>query len=393
MKIYAPNKLIQVVSKIEEQFPLTAKIQPDISSEALKKLVLEINGRKHEELPAFAVTVTKQERQSLCRYMRTNSYHVDLSKIAIVISERMDRTCFSLLYNSWEFAPDCIEALKILGQFDNEKYRPMDFKLDVGLLTKWANASNPLAAVVRNLSEMNSNKKISDILQEYFTPGRPIIWDCENIFFTTATLGQFHFEGDIKVKEILDRVSNKERERIILRLLKVAMNYRLELNKFPKVYSVAEKLWKKPDSGLFPRNEDELKNVYRWWYNYNTAKTVIGNDMVNGKADPRRMLFWQKYFGLCECHHNVKHDMLIMDFGDYVATEFKIYPGPAYIFVYSFYVGPVKHNMVQLSTSKLKGWIFNEWKNNNSGIPSREIHNASWEYNQTWALKKCGISL
>lgn len=83
MKPYVPNQMIYAVQKVEEEHPLTDKEPTPLSDSALRELVLLIDSKSMDSLRDFSALLSRRESNALCRYLRSNTYKVDLKKINV----------------------------------------------------------------------------------------------------------------------------------------------------------------------------------------------------------------------------------------------------------------------------------------------------------------------
>lgn len=381
MKLFVPNKLIHIVEKIEQEHPLTAPELPEITQQALYELIQRINHADDEELIALSGILTKREIQALCRYLEHDAYHAELQKIAIVINERFDKACFSILFRVWQNVPNQLYILSLLADHDKSKYRPDDLSIKEGVITGWEKARLPLLAVVRTCQDAS----VSAIFAEnYVSVGlsaeTPLYYQSYAKFLYKSSIQQFILEGDLHLAEILQHLERADIEGIILELLRCAEKYKKQLMQFREVYRHAYKLWGEPNRVSFPGNREHEYWVYKYWYDATQLSQILGHD-------PRREKFWSQFLGLENVQWSVvnKHDMLVMTFGDKVVTEF-MEVGPVYIYDKNYYEQDVKYQINRQKTPSLKSWMKNQ-----SDYLSREVHHTRWEYNQRYALRKVGI--
>jgi len=381
MKPFIPNKLIQIVEKIEQQHPLVAAELPSIPSQSLYELIQRINQADEDELEASSYTLTKREIQALCRYLEHDEYHANLQKIITVIKVRFDKMCFSILFRIWHNAPNQLFILNVLAEYDKPNYRTEDIKIKPGILDNWANSRLPLLAVVRTCQDI-SNKAVFE--EKYETVGlvknTALYYQSYVKFLQKTTLEQFIVEGDLHIAEILEHVERANSEHILLELLRCATPNKNKLLEFKAVYKHAYKLWGEPSRKTFPSNRESEYQIYKYWYDATQLSLILGHD-------PRRERFWARFLGLETVHWSVvsKHNMLVIAFGKNIVTEF-MEMGPVYIYEKEYYDRYVVPRLPKTNTSSLKSWMVNE-----STYLSREVHLSNWESKQLAALRKYGL--
>jgi len=381
MKLFVPNKLIHAVEKIEKEHPLAASELSPITQQSLYELIQRINSADDEELIALSSILTKREVQALCRYLEHDSYHADLQKIVVVINERFDKVCFSILFRVWQNTPDQLYILSLLAEHDEARYRPEDLTIAEGVIASWAEARLPLLAVVRTCQDTS----VSAIFSEnYVSVGllaeTPLYYQSYAKFLQKTSIQQFIAEGDLHLAEILQHLERTDIEKIMLELLRCAEKNKNQLMQFKAMYRQAYKLWGEPNRALFPENHEKEYVVYKYWHDATQLSLILGHDQ-------RRERFWSRFLGLEYVQWSVvnKHDMLVIIFGDKVVTEF-MEMGPVYIYNKNYYEKDVKYQINRQKTPSLKSWMVNQSK-----YLSREIHNTSWERKQISALRRFGI--
>lgn len=380
MKIITPTRLAQVVRGVCTQHPLPGQLQTDLPTNSLHELVGRIQKTPPEELEDFAALLTRRQRQNLCRYLATNSFHVDLDKISAVIWPGMEPACFSILFQVWQNYPGCTHAISLLGRYDMPPYRPEEFPVAQGLLHFWGTSSNPVDAVVTSLR----NTEISRPLSERFAAlglktSSSLALHAMRRFFCQAQPEEFRTEGDKSLCWLLLQPASKgDQANIILRLLACAEQMPELLTLFNRTYTIASGLWGPADGGSFPSDWPRLRLMYRWWQNYHQLSSAL-------TGDKDRISYWQRYLHRCTCIRSAKHKLLILRFSDYVVTEFEDV-GPVYLFSSGYYDEQVMPHVPQCSNSSLRSWLFNE-----SQYLAREVHSGNWQWKLTRVLKKYRI--
>ena len=373
MKIFAPNELIAAVDRIARQHPLVGEQVNDLRPELVEGLVRRIDQRAPEELEMLAKSLTRRQVQTLCLYLPNNVYQVDLQKISSVIGFKMTADCIAILFRQWQKYPRSQECLALLGQYDSEEFRPDSFPLKVGLMKKWATASQPLLAVTRTISDMGVGGNFFERTKSLgFRTDSNLVQFCYLLYLCNATVRQLQIEGDAQIAYVLSKQSNENQIKVFMRILTCGANQRQLLTQLPRTYSLAYAVWGVPDKNLFKGND--LFNTYLWWYNYNQLIKSLNGDM-------RRIRFWQQYLDRCQCTRVTGHQMLIMRFGNRVVTEFEV-QGPVYIYAADYFDGVVASKMNVYGTAGLKSWMFNY-----SDYLSRETHMANWESKQYTQLR------
>ena len=375
MRIYAPNQLIRAVEQIAREHPLAGEPMAAISSDVLEKLVRRIDCCLPENLHIIAKTLTKRQCQSLCVYLPENIYHVNLSKIKTVLSSRIDSPCFWVLFRQWQKYPNCEECLSLLGEHDTEQYRPENFPVQIGLLKKWASASQPLLAIVHTVVDLGEGHNFIEKLSSLGIGSDTYLAVlCHWHFLCHANAEHFTAESDSGIVSSIQDLNIDQQSSVLKQLLTCgSANYNF-LIQFPKCYRLAYNIWGNPHEQKL--TESSLLQTYTWWYNYyQLSETLHG--------DKRRINFWKEFLDRCECTRVVKHEMLVMRFGNRVVTEFETM-GAVYIFTDEYYdsvVGP------RISTCNATQ-IFKSWLFNHANYLSRETHMQNWESNQYDALKQ-----
>ena len=379
MRVYTPVKLARIVDQIEEDFPMSGGILKMLAEAELQALVLLINRKEFSELDSFSVLLTRREIQSLCRYLRTNSYDVDLNKIERVIMNRMDSACFSILFSVWEYTPESAHALRLLGLHDNAECRPDGFALEKGLLERWSLASQPILAVTRTIADQSHEMPYRTRIQLIgFNYGTALALECEKLFFFTARWRDFLTEGDSYLEEMLKRLSKSDKENLLIQLLKTASEKKTELKLFSQTYKIAYALWGKPSVKTFPENQTLAFATYSWWCNYSELFAIL-------HGDPRRIHFWETYIDQLECSRNLSHKMLMMRYKDLVITEFEEL-GAIYVFKADYFDSVVQNQMAIKTTSLFKSWLWNH-----SSRMYRETHRGYWESRMRTILRRLNI--
>lgn len=373
MKIFAPNALIAAVEKISQAHPLIVEQQINMRPDLLEKLIRRIDQKAPEELESLAKTLTRRQIQSLCMYLPTNVYKADLHKISQVISFKLDPACMVILFRQWQKFPLSHETLSLLGKHDKKEYRPDSFPIKIGLLQKWATASQPIMAVMRTICDLGRGDNfIQKLLSMGFSADSSLAHLCHLKYLCNATSPQFLAEGDQTIAQVLRQQSNQDQIVVLMRILACGITNRQLLTKLPRTYEAAYAIWRVPNRNVIQDNN--LFSAYLWWYNYFQLVKSLGGDR-------RRIEFWKQYLDHCQCSRVTAHQMLIMRFGNRVVTEFEI-QGPVYIYSSTYFDQFVTAQMNAHNTLMLKSWMFNH-----SEYLSRETHTSNWEIKQYAQLR------
>lgn len=380
--LYVPNRIIYAVQTVEKEHPLVGTAPSAISDNALKELVLLIDSKPMKELEKFAALLSRREANALCRYIGHNAYKVDLKKVVQVIYFCMSPANYKTLFEVWERVPECSEALFLLGRFDDPKYREPDFPVQKGLLSAWAKSSMPIAAIAQTSTDIGQGRFFNERLRSIgLWPESALGKLCYQHFFCRASVTQFEQEGDYKLYEVLCQSDKQMQEQILIHLLN--FGEKVEQKLLPSLkdtYQKAYALWKDPNSKFFPVGHQRAYETYTWWYNYYQMVSAFGKD-----ADRRRINYWKQYLHKCTCSRVHKHAMLVMDFGQYIVTEFESM-GAVYIFETSYYKETVTIKFRAHNTNDFKSWLYNY-----AAHKDRQTHTQRWEYNQTWSLRRFNI--
>ena len=382
MKPYVPNRIIQALQTVIKEHPLVATAPGAISDSALKELVLLIDSKPMDELEGFSALVSRRESGALCRYIGNNIYKVDLGKIARVISFCMNPDNYKTLFLSWQQNPSCFEALSLLGTFDEPKYRGEEFPVKQGLLNAWSKARYPITAIAQTSTDIGKGRYFSDRLSSIGLMPESVLGErCYREFFCRATIPQFEAEGDHKLWDVLCKCEKRMQMEILLHLLKFGEKAERQLlPSLKETYQKAYALWGTPNIKTFPMGNQKAFETYTWWYNYYQMASAFGKD-----ADRRRINFWKQYLHKCTCSRVHKHSMLVMDFGQYIVTEFEVM-GAVYIFDVPYYLKNVAIKMRAHNTVDFKSWLYNYAEHKD-----RQTHKSGWEFNQTHVLRRFHI--
>lgn len=377
MNVFSPTLLTKVVQVIQKEHPLAGQLQTELPTNTLRDLVFHIAELPSDELEAFAPLLTSRQRQSLCRYLATNSFRVPLGKIIHALDLSLDSGSFTILFQVWQRCPDCTPALRLLGKHDGPPVRPTQFPVPEGLLRQWSTADQPLDAVARSAALQKKNGSFEASFSALGLAADSLLYFYAfRRFLCQASGSDFALEGDQKLSRLLLQPSSQQdQQNILLRLLFCAQKDHNLLVPFDRTYSIAVNLWGPAESGTFPPNLPHLRAVYQWWQNYHQLSHAL-------TGDSRRIDYWKQYLHLCTCMRNAKHKMLIFRFPQYVVTEFEDV-GPVYLFTAAYYDHEVARQLHSSSTSNLKSWLYKC-----SAYLSRETHTTRWEWNQNYALRK-----
>lgn len=380
--LYVPNRIIYAVQTVEKEHPLVGTAPSAITDNALKALVLLIDSKPMEELEKFASLVSRRESNALCRYIGHNAYKVDIKKIVQVIYFCMNPENYKTLFEVWERIPECTEALFLLGTFDDSKYREPDFPVQKGLLSAWAKSSMPIAAIAQTSTDIGKGSLFNERMRSIgLWPESALGKLCYQCFFCRASVAQIEQEGDRRLYEVLSQSDKQMQEQILIHLLNFGEKVEQKiLPSFKNTYQKAYALWKEPSSKFFPADNQRAYETYTWWYNYYQMVSAFGKDV-----DRRRINYWKQYLHRCTCSRVHRHAMLVMDFGQYIVTEFESM-GPVYIFDAPYYRGTVTIKFQAYNTVEFKSWLFNL-----ASYKDRQTHTSKWEINQTWSLRKYKI--
>lgn len=377
MNVFSPTLLTKVVQVIQKEHPLDGQLQTELPTNTLHDLVFRITELPPDEVELFAALLTSRQRQSLCRYLATNSFRVPLDNIIRILEVRLDSGSFTTLFLVWQKYPDCMPVLRLLGKYDGPPVRPAHFPVQEGLLRQWSTADQPLDAVIRSAARQKKNGTFearfsamglaADSLLYLYTFRR---------FLCQASGNDFAMEGDQRISRLLLQPSSRQsQQNILLRLLFCAQRDHDLLTSFDRTYSIALNLWGPAESETFPPNLPHLRAVYQWWQNYHQLSHAF-------TGDSRRIAYWKQYLHLCTCIRNARHKMLIFRFPEYVVTEFEDV-GPVYLFTAAYYDREVARQLHTSNTTNLKSWLYKC-----SAHLSRETHTIRWEWNQNYALRK-----
>jgi hypothetical protein len=288
---------------------------------------------------------------------------------------------YRTLFYGWQQSPDCSEALSLLGSFDNQNYRSNNISVQQGLLNAWAKARDPITAIAQTSTDIGAGNSFSERLQSIgLMPESVLGQQCYQQFFRIATIPQFFEEGDHKLWDVLCQSDKHLQEKILIHLLTFGEKAQTLLPSLKETYNKAFSLWKEPNSNYFPRENQKAFETYTWWYNYYQMASAFGKD-----TDYRRINYWKRFLHKCTCSRIRTHAMLVMDFGQYIITEFESM-GPVYIFEAPYFKNFVTAKIYSKNTQEFKSWLYN-----NSNNRDRQVHSQSWEINQTRVLRKFHI--
>lgn len=377
MKIFAPNQLIQVVKKIEEEHPLVGKEYHPIPMESLYALIQRINNADDEELVSLSSILSKRDVQALCYYLQDDRYHADLNKICSVISYRFDVTCFNILLRVWQNAPSRLMVLNLLGVYDTSKYRTEEVLIPEGLLKQWSKAAYPVQAVVKTCEE-NKDKGVFEhsFVEIGLQKETNLYYQSYVIFFKTATMNQFLLETDERIGHVLSKAVRQDVEEILLAFLRDTTIDILTLKQFKKVFELAYNLWKAPKENYFPANHEAEFARYRQWYALMQLSKFLGDDS-------RREIFWRQFLTYPEVDIEIfkkidNNGMLALYFGDIVVTEFLV-TGATYFYRKEYFKTHVRTKISQNVNTTSRMTVLKSWLLYNSDYLRREEHRGYWE--------------
>ena len=383
MKRYVPKHMISALLDVDKQHPLNGVASGAVSDSALEELVRLIDSKPFEELERFAGVVSRRESNALCRYLGNNAFKIDLMKIVKVIYFCMSQENYATLFRVWQQAPACTEVLFLLGRYDEPQYRGEDFPVPIGHLYAWSVASMPIVAVVQTSTDIGKGNFFYERLRSIGLEAESALGKlCYQHFFYRATVAQFAQEGDNRLYDVLCDSEKQVQENILVHLLNFGEQAARQLLPTMKnTYQRAFALWKEPSRNYFPRKHQKAYETYVWWYNYHQMVSAFGKD-----ADHRRINYWKQYLHKCTCSRIPKHAMLVMDFGQFIVTEFEGI-GAVYIFETTYFGGVVKIKSLELNTAAFKAWLLHDSRN-----MDRQTHTPrTWEIKQTRVLRKFNI--
>ena len=388
MKIFAPNNLIAVVQRIQEEHPKKGGATKGLLDYAsVRELIQQISSKEMDELQGFASLLTNRDFESLAVFLGQPDYmqleRDTRKKICAVIGYGMTPFCYTRVFHSWTQNPTGDGILSVLGRHDNPENHRENIKVPSGMFRKWSGASEQLKAFALTCRDMGKGSCLSEKIESVGIPGESTLQKLGvYLLLVNGNAALFQQEGDTRIAGAIRSRTKEQQTAVIVRMLQTIKENEA-LVRFNAVCAIAKGIWREPDSAYFPKEfvGTEIQDRYRWWYNYGVLSQSL-------RGDARRITFWKRYLNGCDCQENTHHDMLIFRFKKvpYTAIEFKTM-GFVYIFTNAYFESQVKAQMVyHNNTAAFKSWL------HNSSVPvAKTKHLQNWEIVQSAELRRIGI--
>jgi hypothetical protein len=401
-KFYIPTLLQNENVKIAAMFPTKARIvRPGEMSETLKHLILTLVGLRSSQVSRFGKERTEAEVSSLAGYVCTNTLSVQCANIYALLDEFASADDWKLLFGDWQDYSDNQEAATFLksGAERNSNFISYLTANDIPRENlSWIDENNKVQAICNNCKALDSYEEYKEALMRMgLIDDTLLMTTCQAKFYLNCSAKAYRDANETGVCSAFTKLDYLDRLDMIVNFIRVFSVD--ELTKYVTVYKQFKTEIEKnalAETVLMDRlKKAGLQDKYYSW----VRRMMI---IVSFYNDPYRRAFWLQYSGATqdmEVRRFSDHkrqspkEIFIMDFGDYVVTEFLgKAEGKAYLFAkssFEFYKSRIPVN----SRNDFKAIVNNHFF---TGVLERMAHSGGtdkWWPDFKSKLAKYGIRM
>lgn len=378
---YEPLKLISVCSKIKQEYKDKYDYENPPSGH-LEELLEEISKQGVSSLIEYANLLKDYDVNFLAYHLAKEENIILNTKILRIIQCRISTNVFDIYFHSWQkyykklannLSSRNLIVLSNQGSFLNESiYTP---ELKSQLLMN--NADDVLAISVSKVAVLNKTA-VAEVLHNNYNISQTTVLGVNVLKKIYLYCSEMHLiaVSDNDLCNIFNSYLSEEKVRFLINFVN-----RVNPNHYKKYLKLAELARKiiSINSNTFQNLNQNLKIKFQMWYSLIDIDYYFGED--------ERGVFWKARAienNAIKVERKSMHDMIIMYFEKFVATEFKI-TGAIYIVPNDEYENTMRDIIRKSSsTHDLKTRLYHKYNYTNNRIE----HRGDWRGNVKYRINQ-----
>ena len=397
MAVYVqPKELRKALAEISSiHGPIDGGPPPDISDETFKKFILNLVRTSKKRIAALAKTIPEYKISLIADYVTTNRYNVSCENLYTCLRLRAKARDFDVVYKDWlnHYSNAEVQNFIIRMLESNKEMKLLFYDLNNRVLN-WIryDTESIISNICLNFKIFFTLENIKKALKNMFIyEGTNLYLDIMSSLYLYCNKNIYQSVGEAALKTAFYSYDMRERVIFTANLLKeVPLRILVDwLDLFETIdnkYKGTSKKSKNKQQFLedIESQYEGAKRLYLAWENLIKVKKYF-----NG--DPERIRFWMGY--ATKYSFNMIRESIYIDFGDYVATEFKgVAAGPVYIYHRREFNTVVISKMRKMSKQKFQKWQYDNYQHRRNGVIYRLVHSAGWQTTLGGRLRTYGIT-
>lgn len=392
---YEPVRLSEMAGKISRMFPTEGKIvKPGEMDDTLKRLIEILVGLKPHKVKAFGEQRSRAEISSIAGYVCGNSLKVKRDNIFDMLMDFASEDDWGLMFENWQnffmdkelaefFCDGLVSAVNFSLHCMNNNFRIGDMD--------WITDENVVLSLCEKCRNVSDTAEFESELSAHGVLMRTLLGKTCGLYFLLVCPEKVYLEtGEQELCDYFDDLLKDEKVVFILNFVRVMNMSNLVrhrklggyIRRFAEDNKIVDQLYQ-------TLKDNELWVKYRSWM----AKLDI---MEGLEGDPDRIEFWFKYTDSMLAHPILSFqdgkDILVMEFENYVVTEFKEKAGgKAYIFQKDEFYKTIQYKIQYRKMAEFKHYIFNYPPKGFCQAMSHLPPDRGWWYPFRMELKKYDI--
>ncbi len=342
-KYYVPSLLINEGQRVKEMFPKVAKvIKPGGMDDSLKQLIYILVKLKPAHVSRFGKERSEADISSLAGYVVTNTLNVNCTNIYALLEEYASPKDWEIMFGNWQNYSERQEPMGFLkrGVLTNPRFQAYLADKDIGQENlSWIDHREKVQILCNYCKGAESLDTYKESLKKFgLIEDTLLMNECLSKFFLNCTVKAYQNAGEINICGAFNKLSSEDKLSMIINFVKV-----FTLQELKKYMGVCQTFESEANNKKFA---DKLKSKLRTnlladkydkWINALKIVEAFADD-----EDPYRREYWLRFsdqsvneitrFG------DLTNQVLIMDFGRYVITEFgEKAAGKAYLFTKEYF--------------------------------------------------------
>ena len=342
--IYFPKQLADELEKINKTFSGNRRllVKPDGElDDLLKQLIYTLVALKPSFVSRFGRERTEEEISALARYVCTNTLRVNCANIFAILDEYASSKDWKMVFGDWQNHYNNQEIVTFLknGYENNTQFQQYLSSKGIektGLF--WIDKKDKVYEICNKCKNADTIEEYSERLTKTgLIEDTLLMKSCLAKFFLNCSAKAYRHTDEKDIYDAFIKLSLEEKTNLIVNFVRVLELP--DLQHYSDMFKAFEILRKEKKELFNDRlQKANLVDKYNKWRNRMEIIWFFNNE------DPYRTSFWLQYVdGAKEIQRmyfrNRTDKILIMNFGDYVVTEFvekaggKMYIFPSELFI------------------------------------------------------------
>lgn len=398
--IVYPNKLHSALELVMEEHPIKGERYKMVTNDQmLKELVNMVVSWDYAIVEKKCTVLKEDDITELARYINSNKFRVELKNIFKTIACRGSVDDFADILEDFENSYENAELQGFIFTCMNDGYKEdqsvvynktnsfmdyiADHQIDSEEIYQILSSSDVLITTSLLARDDTFDKFRQNLVKIGVIDTTHLYSDCLSRFFLVCGEQAYADTLVSVLVNVFDGYSYKDKLAFVINLLdKVSITNLLRMKQlYQKIHSY---FWNTKNVESF---RQELKKAgvldkFDKWSSLITLEVSLG--------DPRRYEFWKQYVLGGKLYN--KADILYIDFGEIVITEFKgKAAGPSYFYTSESFKKSIAYAVTHYSMNELRGYLYDKHVSGFKGEIYRGEHRGNWEYDFAYYLRVNGI--